>query len=342
MMAITGEPSADGLVMESLEVRVGPLGGVALPGGLVVTATLDGDVVAQCRVLQMLGGEHDRRPQDLSASVAWSVAELTVQEALTGAAPRAAARWLRLAAVEVERAVAQLSWLHRFCRLLGWPQMTMRVRALLRALAGARRVLPLELATADLPAADADRARARLLGARSGTDTLARDLAKSRPFAHRTAGLARMSRDEATQRGMTGPPARASGLEADARSDDPGYLALSFVPVVRDEGDARARALVRAREAAQSAGLAAAALERACSSSTASDAPTVATAPPGIVESARGPVRVVRDAGGHMHRAAPGADAARDAAGELAAGREWASALVTIASFDVSPWQAAR
>lgn len=338
MMAITGEPSADGLVMESLDVQAGPLG-VALPGGLVVTAKLDGDVVAECNVDQTLRATDDDGPPDVWASVAWNVADLAAQESQAGLAPRPGGRWFRLAAVEVERAVAQLAWLHQFLRLLAWPQMTDRVRSLLLGLVGARGSLPDELTTLDLPDVTATDVREQLLDVQSETETLARDLAASRLFAHRTTGLGRLSRGDAAQRRVSGPVARASGIGSDVRADDRDYRGLGFAPVVREDGDARARALARAQEAAQSAGLAAAALERAHRPVDDSDVPTFAGTVGGVVESARGPVRVLADGAGRLQRTAPGARAACDAAGELAVGHEWAAALVTISSFDISPWR---
>ena len=338
MMAITGEPSADGLVMESLDVQAGPLG-VALPGGLVVAAKLDGDVVAACDVRQTLRASEDGGPPDVWASVAWNVAELAAQEGLAGLAPPMGGRWFRLAAVEVERAVAQLAWLHQFLRLLAWPQMTDRVRPLLLGLVGARGGLPVALTTLDLPDVPATAVRERLLDAQSETETLARDLAASRLFARRTRGLGRLSRDDATRRGVSGPVARASGLRTDVRADDRGYGSLGFTPVVHEDGDARARALARAEEAAQSAGLAAAALERAHGSADDSDVPSFAGTVGGVVESGRGPVRVLADGERQLHRTTPGARAACDVASELAVGHEWAAALVTISSFDISPWR---
>ncbi|MBW3653259.1 MAG: hypothetical protein KY433_06630, partial [Actinobacteria bacterium] len=178
----------------------------------------------------------------------------------------------------------------------------------------------------------------RLLDVGSESEALARDLAKSRLFAHRTRGLGQLSPDDAAQRGVSGPVARGSGLRSDVRADDRGYRSLGFAPLVREDGDARARALARTDEAAQSAGLAAAALERAHDAAQL-DTPSFAAAGASLVESARGPVRVVRDGAGQLHRTAPGARAARQAAGELAVGHEWAAALVTVASFDISPWR---
>lgn len=53
-----------------------------------------------------------------------------------------------------------------------------------------------------------------------------------------------------------GPVARAGGYRDDARSDDPAYRALGFVPVVEETGDAWARFAVRIEEAARSVALA--------------------------------------------------------------------------------------
>lgn len=338
MMAITGRPSADGLVMENLDVQAGPLG-VALHGGLVVSAKLDGDVVAACSVNPALRAHDDHGPPDGWASVAWNVAELAAQKTGACLAPCPGGRWFRLAAVEVERALAQLAWLHQFLRLLAWPKMTDRVRPLLLGLAQARARLPVELTTLDLPDAAATEVRERLLDVQSGTEALARDLAASRLFGRRSTGLGRLSREDAARRGVSGPVARASGVRSDVRADDRGYRSLGFAPVVGEDGDARARALTRTEEAAQSSGLAAAAVVRAVRPTDERDVPRFAGTGAGVVESARGPVRVLRDGAGVLHRSAPGARAAREAAGELAVGHEWAAALVTISSFDISPWR---
>jgi hypothetical protein len=101
MMAIVGEASGDGLVMESIELRYGPLG-TPLPGGLAVDVTLDGDVVAEATVEALL-----EAPADPLAPVAAS----------------APPGWDGVAAVERERAVSHLAWLRAFARLLGWRRL---------------------------------------------------------------------------------------------------------------------------------------------------------------------------------------------------------------------------
>lgn len=324
MMAITGEPSADGLVMEDLDVQAGPLG-VALPGGLVVAAALDGDVVASAEVQATLRAAEPGPPDPWSAQ-AWAAAERGARSGDASLDP--AERWTRLAAVELERAVSHAAWLHGFSRLLGWAELTGKVRRVLESARAARDgVLTAGGPPESLPA--------RLVAARAAAATFAADLEDDRRLTWRTQGVGRLDAGRARARGLTGPAARASGLEEDARMGDPGYVLLGHAPLLRHEGDARARTLVRVAEIGQSLELAAAALARG---QDAPGAPEPAPAFAGEAESARGPVRVALGADGALRRSAPGAPEARIAAADLAVGLEWGSALVTVASFDLSPW----
>jgi Respiratory-chain NADH dehydrogenase, 49 Kd subunit len=264
MMAIVGEPSADGLVMESIDLRYGPLG-TPLPGGLAVDVKLDGDVVAEASVRALLHSFTDP---------------------LAPEATKAPAGWEGVAAVETERAVSHLAWLRAFARLLGWPRL---VDACRRA-----------IAASDDPVA-----------AGTAVDAVVALVDGSRWLRVRTAGRGNVGADEARATGLHGPNARASGLADDARTHDPRYRALGFEPVIRIEGDALARTIVRAHEARAALRLAAAALD-------ADDEPPAGAA----VEGPRGGA----------------ADAMRDVAGQAMVGAEWAAALVTLASFDLSPW----
>jgi Respiratory-chain NADH dehydrogenase, 49 Kd subunit len=284
MMAIVGEPSADGLVMEPIELRFGPLA-TPLPAGIVAEVTLDGDVVAACEVHTLLTG------RDLLAPRAW-------ERALRGGGPVA------LAAAEMERAVSHIAWLRAFARLLGWQGLVDRAAAALAGVLAAPPYEPAHDALADL-AAFAERSRRLRL---------------------RTSGVAQVSTERAREMGLRGPAARASGLADDARSGDPLYQRLGFEPIVRREGDARARTLVRTAEAA-------AAIELA-SRATALDEPD-RTGAPVDVEGPRGPLRATDG----TRLEAPGEAAALAAAGATAVGAEWAAALTGIASFDLSPWR---
>ena len=223
MMEITGDPSRDGLVMEPTDFALGPLS-PALPTGLVAELSLDGDVVASCRVRATL-----RAGRDALTPRAWTAAtrDLVAAE--------------RIVAVEVERALSHAAWLRRFAELLGWPLLADRAGdAVVALFAGAPGRI------------DFDAARRAL--AASGR------LVESRAFRSRTAGRAVIDAAGALALGLTGPIARASGVPRDARSEDPAYADLGFEPVTRKAGDAAARTEVRAEEAVAALDLAQAAL----------------------------------------------------------------------------------
>jgi hypothetical protein len=316
MMAIVGEPSADGLVMEPIELELGPLVS-PLPGGIVVAVTLDGDVVAECDVSATLVNDGASAP-DALAPASWRVALSTARE-LAEAVPVAASdRWARVAAVEVERALSHTAWLRALGRLLGWPELVARTSRAVAALTDA----------ADPVSVNALRA------AQGAVARVAALLDDSRRLRVRTAGRAHITHDRALALGLRGPLARACGLRKDARLGDPLYERLGFEPVVREEGDALARTLVRADEAVVSVGLAVGALE---ASGGRSD-PLPVPRSPAVVEGPRGPLQAVMDSP-EPTVAALGHDAALSVAGKAAVGSEWAAALVGLASFDLSPWK---
>ncbi len=326
MMAIVGEPSADGLVMEPIELRFGPLG-TPLPGGLAVEVTLDGDVVADSTAHAQLSADPPAlatpSPPDLLAPVAWALAIDATVEA-DGGTPA----WPGVAALEVERAVSHLAWLRALGRLLGWPLLVGRCT---RALEG---LPPLAHQLAGRRETRADGHAAALSALRrvaARVDNVGALVARSRFFRLRTAGLGVLTTERARETGLRGPAARASGIRDDARVGDALYERLAFEPVQRTCGDAHARTLVRAKEAGESLRLAEAALRADAKG-------TPAAGRPGELEGPRGPLRAERGAAG-WHLAAPGADAALRAAGEAMVGAEWAAALVAVASFDLSPWR---
>lgn len=316
MMAIVGGPSADGLVMEPLALQFGPIG-TPLPGGLVADVTLDGDVVGACRVSAWLDAETGT-PDPLTPQ-AWELV-LTAARELAGAVTvRPSQRWTRIARLETERALSHMAWLRAFARALGWPALFERAERGVSAALEARPLSEPALEEAACVLAD-----------------VARFVEGSRWLRWRLAGRAPLGARRARELALHGPNARASGLGDDARLDDPLYRILGFEPVVSPNGDALARTLVRAREAAQSIGLAA----RACARERSSDLGDALPEGPasGTLEGPRGPVQArIDDAG--VHVAAPGHQAALDAAGEAVVGAEWSAALVGLASFDLSPWR---
>jgi NADH-quinone oxidoreductase subunit D len=79
-------------------------------------------------------------------------------------------------------------------------------------------------------------------------------LSRSDTFLARTVGIGVLSKEMAVDWGVTGPNARASGLDFDLRRDEPyfAYGELDFKVAVREEGDCYARFLVRLEEMRQS------------------------------------------------------------------------------------------
>jgi len=319
MMAIVGEPSADGLVMEPIDFRFGPLTSL-LPGGMTVDVSLDGDVVAGGQVQANLRSGIDG-PDDLPDAlmpVAWRVADAVSREVAGGSAPSARAQWERLAAVELERALSHLTWLRSLGRVLGWAQLIDTAQQ------GVGTLVPLHGLHATPPAASA------FTHSRQTSGALTR-LAEGRRFAARTRGRGLASDDA-----LVGPNGRAAGAGGDTRHDDPLYRELGFEPVMRDGGDAHARALVRVDELEASLDLAQRACERAASAVGDGTLEAFATATGAQVEGPRGPVVASRRG---PDGPPVGADAALAVAGEAILGLEWSAALVVLASFDLSPWR---
>jgi Respiratory-chain NADH dehydrogenase, 49 Kd subunit len=316
MMAIVGEPSADGLVMESIELTYGPLG-TPLPGGLAIDVTLDGDVVAASAVHALMRADpldSGRDFPDALSPVAWMVA-------LAGTGG-----WLDIAAVELERAISHVAWLRSLGRLLDWEPMVDACAQGLASLQVSREVQRPGRADHDtwLRAAFGS---PDLAAGREALEEIVALLGRSRALRWRLRGRGVVTGAEAQEVGLLGPVGRASGRPMDARSTDARYAALGFDPVVRGEGDALARAVVRAEEALASVRLADAALNE----------DSAAPAADRVVEGPRGPLHV-RGSAGRSELDAPGADAARAAAAGAMVGLEWSAALVALASFDLSPW----
>ncbi|HEV2753195.1 MAG TPA: hypothetical protein VGV36_05090, partial [Solirubrobacteraceae bacterium] len=300
MMAITGAPGSDGLVMEPIDTAVGPLGG-PLPGGLRVDVRLAGDVVERCDVAALLqtSAIAPVRPPDPLAPSAWGAA------LRTAIAPEDGGQgWKTVAAVEVERAVSHVAWLRAFARLLGWTVLIEACTAALAPLAAVRR----SLAAAAPVGGELERAL-EILGA-------LRRVVRGRRMAARTRGRAMVGADVVARDGLTGPVARAAGVAMDARIDDGAYTSLAFEPVVEGDGDARARTVVRHAEALASLEIAVAALARAGRRPelAGGPAPFADGAGGAIVEGPRGPLRASGDEDGALCCAAPGVEALRGVA----------------------------
>jgi hypothetical protein len=133
-------------------------------------------------------------------------------------------------------------------------------------------------------------------------------------------GIGRIGRERAQALGLTGPVARACGLEADARSEDPVYQALHFSPAAAESGDLWGRIQVVIGECRESLRLIAAAGDAA------SRAP----------EGPRGTFS--RDPAGRLRT--PSAVNLGVVAG-LLPGLEWTEAVLTLASLGLDMPEAA-
>ena len=254
MMAVTGDPSADGLVMEDLEFTLGPFSAM-LPGGVVARLTVDGDVVCRADLSAALDADDATAP-DPTAAAAWKAAR--------GSAADGEQRE-HMVAVELERAVSHASWLASLGALLGWIE-----------LADAGRGAALAALAVKAPTGDG------LDAAESAARTVAQLVAGSRRLRFRLGGLAPLTVGDVGRHGLAGPNARAAGVAVDERARDPFYVALGFTPVVDDGGDAAARARVRAAELVASLAL----VRRGGGEGVRADGITA----PDAVEGPRGPV----------------------------------------------------
>ncbi len=337
MVAMTQDlpRSRDGLPMEWAEAPFGPLF-PGLPGGLALALTLDGDTVAEAKTTP--GAVHrglvatwpgpathfpDRLAHlDPQTPVAYRVlAWRALEDAVAVTIDEAVARQ-RLGALECERAVSHLSWLADFAALLGDRWLAGRAGELQFAL----------MRAADDPSVS-----------RVGREIAAfvRRVERTPFLRVRLDGIGHDASHAAEKIG--GPFARARGLSVDARHDDPTYRDLGFVPVLHDGNDAWARLRVRLGELTQSMELI-----RAVGTTT-FPAPPALTVGSGrgkaTVETPRGPAtlhivlqdRQVTEA----HLDPPSARLVTLVPG-MATGREFADALIGIASLDLSPWEIDR
>ena len=344
VMMTKGLPrSPDGLPMEWVEAPVGPLF-PGLPGGLALSFTLDGDVVAAATVSSgavgrgldaIWTGPAASLPERLAlldpfAPVSYRLLATRAIENAVGAAVDATTADARVGALERERAVSHLGWLALFARLLGDRWLEMRAAALQFIL----------LRTDD---------RATIARVRGEVGVFARRVRRTPYLTRRLAGIGtpRTERNEAARFTAgslpRGPVARAAGLADDARAGDPTYHRLSFAPVVRARNDAWARLDVRLTELEQSLDLALAA--GAVTMPDRPLPPRVEGAGAAVVETPRGAAILrLRVEGGMVQDAMLDTPSLHNETlvTTVAEGREMADALVGVASLDLSPWEMDR
>ena len=270
-MGPSGE-SEDGLMLEWLPTQLGPVH-PATPGGLGLSVTLDGDLVAETELARgytdrgTVREASRREPAAAAEALRWLDPRVPVSGALLytraledacGTEVPEGARYARVYLRELERASSHLLWLSGFARILGVEAaadhaLTAR-RPLLSALWNVR-VVPggLVAQSGGLPEVDLGAVRDGLQKARNFLER------RGTLLPYRLEGLTVVGKTS----GATGPVARASGVREDTRLDDKDYQSLGFNPVLGEWGDALARYEVRLREVEESLRLAEIALPRA-------------------------------------------------------------------------------
>ena len=328
MIAITKDlpRSPDGLPMEWLDAPFGPLF-PALPGGLRLTLTLDGDRIATASA--ELGATQRDLDQSWRGSVDLLPGRLSDLDRLAPGAyaalahcllPASAAReQARVGALERARATSHLAWLASFSALLGIRWLTERAAALQLSLVRATAV-------------------SEVISMRAAVQNMLRGVARIPLLERRLGGIGSISHAEHRQ--LRGPVARAAGLVVDARIGDPAYMALGFSPVVLAGNDAFARLRVRLREIEQSLALIEAAGVWDIDMPDGVD--LVASHQAVTLEMPRGPATLHVTIEGHdvtrLHIDSPSRGLA-DLVPTVAEDAELANALIAVASLDISPWE---
>jgi Ni,Fe-hydrogenase III large subunit len=184
-------------------------------------------------------------------------------EGLTGLTPPPRAQYIRVVVAELERLHSHVLWAGIAAKLMGFKTMFMtcfelreKVMDILQAISGNRvnysmnRIGGVNRDIDDLPAILAmvealEREMVRTVIPIFTTSTTAR---------LRCAGIGVLTREKAVSCGVVGPTARASGLPQDLRRAAPyaAYSELEFEVPVQQDGDVRARLLVRALEIMES------------------------------------------------------------------------------------------
>ena len=229
--------SCDGLPMEWIDAPFGPFF-PGLPGGLLLTLTLDGDTVAGSDA-RSLAESPDPLPHtpmnsaqfveimagtDPLSPVAYRLLACRALENAAGVEVLAETGRARIGALERERVASHLGWLALFGQQTGFDWLERHATS-----------LQLDIRYADLK---------RVMALKPSIQSLINRLQRTPLLKSRTAGIGRLMPDTA----LRGPVARATGISDDARSTDETFTTMGFRSVKRKEGDAFARLHVRLDE----------------------------------------------------------------------------------------------
>ena len=229
--------STDGLPMEWIDAPFGPFF-PGLPGGLLLSLTLDGDTVASSGARSLTESINllAHSPMDSTdfmeqlanmdplTPVAYRLLACRALENAAGIKVPADTARARAGALERERITSHLGWLTLFAQQTGFDWLMRRAGS-----------LQLKFQHASLE---------QIVALKPAIQTLIKRLQRTLLLKSRTVGIGRLM-PEAT---MRGPVARAAGLHDDARSADQTFTTLGFTPAGRKESDAFARLHVRLDE----------------------------------------------------------------------------------------------
>ncbi|HEC28936.1 MAG TPA: hypothetical protein ENI65_05030 [Gammaproteobacteria bacterium] len=331
--------SSDGLPMDWIDVPFGPFF-PGLPGGLLLTLTLDGDTVAGSRAGTMTGNEplllqsamdinkFTERLAKLEplAPVCYQVLACLAIENAGGLDIDTEIARARAIAVERERIVSHLGWLALFGRQTGFDWLLRRATSLQQDFlhADIKQIVALKAAILDLS------------GRLQHTPLL-----KSR-----TTGIGRLGAD--TDKILFGPVARASGINNDVRNNDKIYGDLGFTPAGGKDGDVRARLQLRVDEIGHSlaliekAGITIDSAMSACHVFATNNIDEASGDGEAVIETPRGLARLQLGLENGRVKTVQLATPSTFHLGlieKLTAQQELGDALVTVGSLDLSPWE---
>lgn len=174
------------------------------------------------------------------------------------------ARFLRCIYMEIERLHSHYLWfgvvahsLHEnnaFMKIMGEREQIQdlleyltgnRINYLINTIGGVRR---------DITPQKAEKIRKVMDNMKLLSNYLLALLDENGSFSKKTKGVGILPKEKALDLGAVGPTLRGSGINSDVRKDDPyaAYGELDFEVITEEDGDVRAKSLVRARETLES------------------------------------------------------------------------------------------
>ena len=236
--------SPDGLAMDWIDVPFGPFF-TGLPSGLSIMFMLDGDTVASSKVDSLVGNERLLTQSSMSLSDFYNrmtsldpfspnsyklLACMAIENAANTKIKTETAM-ARIIIIEQERIASHLGWLALFAEQNGFNWLLQSAASL------QYRFIFTEIKQNNIR--DLNKAIFKMIKRLHITPLLKA----------RTLNIGKVHVNEDI---LSGPVARASGLNKDSRTKNKFYTELGFIPACKKEGDAYARLQVRLSEISQS------------------------------------------------------------------------------------------